>query len=630
MTLSLKHAFQSAKLDGADTSIVRPSDWNAEHALTLATDTLVGRASSGTGAAEEIACTAAGRAILDDANASAQRTTLGLAIGTDVQAYSANLAALAAATSSANKLPYFTGSGTADLLTFDTDGTLAGNSDTSLASQKAVKTYVDQIIASQDAMVFKGVIDCSANPNYPAADRGHTYRVSVAGKIGGASGTNVEAGDILICLTDGTSAGTQAAVGSSWSITQTNLDGAVIGPSSVTDSHFAQFDGTTGKLIKGGLSLDTDGTLSANSSTRVPSQSAVKTYAQPLDADLTSWAGVTRATGFDTFASNPTSANLRALLTDESGTGVAYFAGGNAGTPAAIVLTNGTGLPISTGVSGLGSNVATALATPTTGNLRTAFGTRELLTGATTFYVRTDGNDSNTGLANTSGAAFLTIQGAYDAISSRYDFAGKAVTVQIVDGTYSGSLAVASAWVGGGSLTFQGNNATPANVNWSTTGDTVSVTVVPPGRVVVKDVKLTSSNGSTVSVNTGGVVSVSNLSLGAASLAHFYAVGQGSKINITSSYAYSGGATYHYICQIGGNITGTSITATATGTLAFTYFAYVSIGSVLLAYSNTYTGGTITGTRYYGDYYSVIHTSGGGANYFPGNSAGSVTSASYL
>jgi hypothetical protein len=49
-----------------------------------ATDKLLGRSTAGAGDVEEIACTAAGRALLDDADATAQRVTLGLAIGTDV------------------------------------------------------------------------------------------------------------------------------------------------------------------------------------------------------------------------------------------------------------------------------------------------------------------------------------------------------------------------------------------------------------------------------------------------------------------------------------------------------------------------------------------------------------------
>jgi hypothetical protein len=77
-----------------------------------ATDKVLGRSSSGSGDVEEIACTAAGRALIDDADASAQRTTLGLAIGTNVQAYDAGLQSISGLTTSADQMIYTTGSDT--------------------------------------------------------------------------------------------------------------------------------------------------------------------------------------------------------------------------------------------------------------------------------------------------------------------------------------------------------------------------------------------------------------------------------------------------------------------------------------------------------------------------------------
>lgn len=66
--------------------------------------------------------TAYGRSLLETADAAALRTLGGLVIGTDVQAQDAELAAIAGLTSAADRLPYFTGSGAAALATFTAAG----------------------------------------------------------------------------------------------------------------------------------------------------------------------------------------------------------------------------------------------------------------------------------------------------------------------------------------------------------------------------------------------------------------------------------------------------------------------------------------------------------------------------
>lgn len=76
MAISLLHDFQSAKGDGLDTTVVQPSDWNAEHVLEMATGKVLGRSTAGTGPAEELPSTTFGRSLFNLADEAALRALI--------------------------------------------------------------------------------------------------------------------------------------------------------------------------------------------------------------------------------------------------------------------------------------------------------------------------------------------------------------------------------------------------------------------------------------------------------------------------------------------------------------------------------------------------------------------------
>ena len=119
------------------------------------------------------------------------------------------------------------------LSTLKTDLGLTGtNSGDQDLTTYALKTYVDNAVVG--LLDDKGALDCSANPNYPAGLKGDAYHVTVAGKIGGASGISVDIGDVVACQTDN-AGGTQAAVGTSWYVLEHNLVGALVASNNLSD-----------------------------------------------------------------------------------------------------------------------------------------------------------------------------------------------------------------------------------------------------------------------------------------------------------------------------------------------------------------------------------------------------------
>lgn len=175
------------------------------------------------------------------------------------------------------------------------------------------------------------------------------------------------------------------AQGGTGRATSTTAYGLLAAGTTATGAHQTLSAGaTTDILVGGGASALPAWTTATGSGAPVRATSPTlitPLLGAPTSGTLTNCTGLPIATGVSglgtgvaTFLATPSSANAAAAVTDETGSGAMVFATSPAlvtpdiGTPSSATLTNATGLPISTGVSGLGAGVATFLATPSSAN----------------------------------------------------------------------------------------------------------------------------------------------------------------------------------------------------------------------------------------------------------------------
>lgn len=254
---------------------------------------------------------------------------------------------------------------------------------------------------------------------------------------------------------------------------------------------------------------------------------------------------------------------------------------------------------------------------------------REVLTAARTYYVRTDGSNSNTGLVNSAGGAFLTIQKAVDTIAM-LDCSTFQASIQVVDGTYTGGTTL-KAYIGALSPVITGNVATPGNVIISTTGANCFQNN-GAGVWNVRDMELRSTTtGIHLSAQAYGTIQYQNIRF--ATCAEIQVFAFGGKCVQTGACFIVGSGQAH-LAAVSGSVVINGNTITLSGTPAFAALGFILVGrgGVIDAFSVTFAGTGATGARYALNGGGVVFTNGSNpATYFPGNAAGTVvTGGQYI
>jgi hypothetical protein len=256
----------------------------------------------------------------------------------------------------------------------------------------------------------------------------------------------------------------------------------------------------------------------------------------------------------------------------------------NLGTPSAITLTSGTGLPVSTGISGLGTGIATWLATPSSANLASAI-TDETGSGALVFANTPSlttpaiGAATGTSVSLTAGATVFNAT-AVPAGGNNADYLVKGSTTANL-GVYFGSGAPTLS-TAQGSLYIRSdgapyyNSSSGSGTTWTQIGSggsglTVGSTTITSGtntRVLFDNSgtlgEYTISGSGNVCMTTSCVMTTPNLGTPSA-----VTLTNGSGLPVSGVTGFGSGVSAFLVTPTSGNLAGAVTDETGSGALVF-------------------------------------------------------------